>query len=1480
MEIYMKMFFRKTVLCSALLLTICSQAFAAGILSDENNGKEPVVLVHGYMGSIIGEASVEVYWAFIGSRLILDGYDVHKIALGDGALQDVRESASELKDYVDRVLSKTGAEKVDIICHSEGGLVSKYYIKYLGGADKVDDLVTIATPHRGTTIASIGPGEASRQMEVRSDFIKEMEAAWDFPGDVEYTAIHSNHDEIVFPPQNGFFDGALNMNINLLGHAGIIFNEFVYRMAKGAISTKRASGGDAVPVKINRTSMTTKNGSVSLSLAKADHYHAGNDIDEMRICNNQFFAGCDWEPFISQKSWNLDTTMDGLKGVYVQYREKMNLLELDFGGESPAYVDYVFYDSTAPDVKIENSPSVTLNKNVSISLSASDNSDNYKSFKVWNALIAFGIDDLGVKEMMISQNKDFSGADWQPYSGSANISLEGSPGLKIIYVKVRDGAGNESAPATVSVNLVDQSGSGFGLMAENDRDPVVLVHGYGGSIVGDVSSYINWLYIYEKLQSEGFDVHKISLSDAGLQDVKKSAAELASFVDDVLGKTGAPKVDIVCHSEGGLVARYYTKNLGGADKVDDLVTISTPHRGTTVATIGPGEAARQMEVGSDFLKDLNSSETLPGDIEYTAIFSHGDEIVVPGRNGFFEGAININYVVFGHAGILFHPDPYQVMMTALSTTYFQGKRKPPIEILDQGASTSASTINLLLRATNHYAPQSMVREMMVSTNGLFSGASWQPFSENLALNIATAPNGLLGVHVKYRGNDGVESPSYADYALIDRTAPEARAELTSIDPDTGKMTISVSYRDNTDSQIKFNGVNMTEAYGIIGAGAKEIKVSSSSTFDGAKWEPISSTVTGSVVPGPGHKELFYKVRDAAGNVSITGSVSTYIFDRVNGYMAKEDERTPIIFVHGHSGSIVGDVSSYLNWIYYVERLKPDGYSTHVITLDNAAMQDIAVSAAQLKDFVGDVLAKTGSTKVDLVCHSEGGLVARYFIKNLGGAAFVDDLVTISTPHRGTVMAEIGPDQAAQQMRVGSGFLDQLNKGVLTPGGVNYTSIFSNHDLVVQPAVNSFLRGAVNINYNDYNHATILFNNEVFSAVKTAVGFDIGNEPSQIPIRINNDEMTSSSENVILTINYYNHNAPLNPPGDMMISNDNRFQEAVWQPLSASTSWTLSGGDGLKAVYVKFRDSDQTVVSPAYVDYVMLDRQPPATGILVETFDKSSGAATLAMTYSDNSDAFSGINISNLLESYGIDGLGVTEILPAANPDFAGAEWSPLSDSAKWTFSAETPTVYFKARDAAGNESAAVSASVEFSSGEETPATEESPEAASKPGTLSLNFSKGWNLAFIPDNLPTTLLSSVSGFFKARDKVVDLSIIPDLKAKTSTGGKTIWLMMDDAYSGFINYDSMGIQQSVSLSLSEGWNIVGAPALTDVPITDVTFIYGNNKLSFEAAKELGLITSGPLKYKDGKYAASDALKPFTGYFIKASRPCIMNIGKSQI
>lgn len=1488
-------FFTIVALCAAVLFSV--PGYASGML-DEEDGKDPVVLVHGYCGSVLGELSVEGYWLYVGNRFKLDGYDIHKITLGNGALQDVRTSAGELKNYIQNVRSSTGRNKVDIVAHSEGGLVAKYYIKYLGGAPYVDDLVTISTPHRGTTVAHIGPGKASRQMEVYSDFLREMNSEWDFPGSIDYTAIHSNHDEIVFPPANGFFRGAVNMNVNMLGHAGILANEKVYRMAKGAVSTNIKNNHRALPIEIVKDSMTTNNPNVTLRLRKADHLHTGTGMEEMMIDDQPYLHGGDYESFKSTKSWRLDTSMNGLKAVYVRYRKKGGFLQMD--KKSPVYVDYIFYDSKAPSCSLDIEQEITLDTTVSLSIDADDNSDNFKKFKVWNALTAYGIDDLGVKEMMVSADAGFSGAAWQPYSGSASLDLGPGSGVRTVYLKVRDGAGNESPVVTDTVRVIDPDAGDIGMISEGDSDPVVLVHGYGGSVAGDVSSYVNWVYIYEKLKHEGFDVHRITLSAGGLQDVTKSAAELKDFVADVLADTGRTKVDIVCHSEGGLVARYYIQEMGGAAGVDDLVTISTPHRGTTVASIGPGKAARQMEVASPFLQNLNSGDTLPGDVSYTALFSHADEIVLPGKNGFFDGAVNVNYTMFGHASILFHIKPYTVVRNALSNNYLFDKGQRPVEILEDGMSTSAETINVRLRACNHYSPRSPVTEMKVATNGMFHGASWQPFNEDVAIDVSGEGEGLLGVHVKFRGSDGEESPSYADYILLDRSAPDTSVEVAAADPADSSLKLKIDYSDNSDRYSGINPRNVLESYGITGAGAREMMVSAAEDFAGASWQPAAGSLDVSVEPGFGMRTVYVKLRDAAGNETSPISASAYMFDSVNGYMAMENDSDPVVLVHGYGSSIVGDVSSYISWSYYVGRLEADGFDTHVVTLSAAGMQDITASAAELDTFIDGVISETGARKVDIVCHSMGGLVSRYYIKKMGGSAYVDDLVTIATPHRGTVVAAIGPGRSARQMEVGSDFINALNSVDTTPGTVDYTAVHANNDEMVVPQQNGFFDGAVNINMNVYEHATILFNDETYGAVRGALGLDVGHEAGELPVHIDSDSMVTSSADVELTLNYYNHYAPQYPPGDMMISNDKHFTGAGWQPFANSIQWKLNTmNDGLKAVYVKYRAAETGAESPVYVDYIVLDRTPPDGSVSAVLNPGDAHSADLTISASDNSDTYARLNPAQLMKSYGIRDAGLKAMMLWNTPDFSGALWEDVAGTRTWPLleKEEDRTVYVKFVDHAGNESRTLQASVKWggttgggdtddeADGDAAGETDETPgdqiEQKIMDVVTEVDLESGWNLVYLPDGIPENMSEIIMRFIDSMETVVDFSLLKNSRNSSRSAltviekGKAVWVYSGEPVARRFSYRAEKGGPGNMVALNPGWNVIGLPGHESIDVDDIEIVLGADRLTFDEAAEQRLVDEFIYTYEDGGYERAATLAPAKAYLLKVFQPCLIEL-----
>jgi triacylglycerol lipase len=116
-------------------------------------------------------------------------------------------------------------------------------------------------------------------------------------------------------------------------------------------------------------------------------------------------------------------------------------------------------------------------------------------------------------------------------------------------------------------------------------------------------------------------------------------------VDGVLAKTGAAKVDIVGHSQGGMMPRYSIKNLGGAAKVDDLVGLAPSNHGTTnpLAPYGGATcpACVEQAAGSPFITALNAGDETPGDVSYTQIETRYDEVVTPYTSAFLSGGTNV-----------------------------------------------------------------------------------------------------------------------------------------------------------------------------------------------------------------------------------------------------------------------------------------------------------------------------------------------------------------------------------------------------------------------------------------------------------------------------------------------------------------------------------------------------------------------------------------------------------------------------------------------------------------------------------------------------------------------------------------------------------------------------------------------------------------------------------------------------------------------
>jgi triacylglycerol esterase/lipase EstA (alpha/beta hydrolase family) len=184
--------------------------------------------------------------------------------------------------------------------------------------------------------------------------------------------------------------------------------------------------------------------------------------------------------------------------------------------------------------------------------------------------------------------------------------------------------------------------------------PVVLVHGTLGNSVD------NWLGLAPYLKHRGYCVFSLDYGRLqgvalfhGLGPIDKSAQQLHDFVDKVLAATGAAKADLVGHSQGGMMPRYYLKFLGGAAKVNALVGIAPNNHGTTLSGLAnllpyfPGAedlldsaspALAQQVAGSAFMTKLNEGgDTVPG-VHYTVIATRYDEVVTPYRSQFLSGS--------------------------------------------------------------------------------------------------------------------------------------------------------------------------------------------------------------------------------------------------------------------------------------------------------------------------------------------------------------------------------------------------------------------------------------------------------------------------------------------------------------------------------------------------------------------------------------------------------------------------------------------------------------------------------------------------------------------------------------------------------------------------------------------------------------------------------------------------------------------------
>lgn len=175
--------------------------------------------------------------------------------------------------------------------------------------------------------------------------------------------------------------------------------------------------------------------------------------------------------------------------------------------------------------------------------------------------------------------------------------------------------------------------------------PVIVIHGFA-------MNRANFVPLAFRLARAGLGPI-IGFEYWTLGRTAAAARQLAWFTDRVLALTGSPQVDIIGHSMGGVVGRYYVTLLGGDGAVANLVTIGSPHAGTDISDLGIGHPARELLVGSRLVQRLAAAQP-PQDTRMLMLLSHADALVpAHGQLGLaIPRAERIVYDDLGHVALL------------------------------------------------------------------------------------------------------------------------------------------------------------------------------------------------------------------------------------------------------------------------------------------------------------------------------------------------------------------------------------------------------------------------------------------------------------------------------------------------------------------------------------------------------------------------------------------------------------------------------------------------------------------------------------------------------------------------------------------------------------------------------------------------------------------------------------------------------------
>ena len=170
--------------------------------------------------------------------------------------------------------------------------------------------------------------------------------------------------------------------------------------------------------------------------------------------------------------------------------------------------------------------------------------------------------------------------------------------------------------------------------------PVLLVPGYGGNVD-------SLQPLAAALRSAGRTAVIVEPVGDGTGDLQKQAEHLAEVAERVRDDAGAASVDVIGYSAGGVVARLWVRDDGGAEVARRVLTLGSPHHGTSQAALGAefaggcSDACEQLVPDSDLLRRLNAGDETPAGPLWATVRSTSDQVVTPIDSAALSGALNV-----------------------------------------------------------------------------------------------------------------------------------------------------------------------------------------------------------------------------------------------------------------------------------------------------------------------------------------------------------------------------------------------------------------------------------------------------------------------------------------------------------------------------------------------------------------------------------------------------------------------------------------------------------------------------------------------------------------------------------------------------------------------------------------------------------------------------------------------------------------------